>query len=312
VQTKKRQLLIFSSLIAMAMYAASIALSDHQQITEKLNSFTFLQLILVFGLSIFNYALRFFRWHIYLGALGYHIPVSRNLMCYLAGFAFTTTPGKAGEAIRSVYLHQYGVGYKQSLAALITERILDVFAVLILAALLIYWVEDFNWGFYLFAFLVFALLIILATDPVMDKVRFWLSRHLRLSEKSLVGNLLGMAQHSLDLMKRRILLGSLLTGIIAWGAEGVAFYYILEFLGAEISLPVAIGIYGASMIAGAISFIPGGLGSAEAAMGGLLILAGVSIPVAITATLVCRIATLWFAVVIGIVFMLLLERRTGQ
>ena len=292
MQKKKRQLLIFSSLVAMVFYAASIAVFDHEQITEKLNSFTVLQLCLIFGLSLFNYALRFIRWHGYLDVLGYHIPLAKNLMCYLAGFAFTTTPGKAGEAIRSVYLNQYGVGYKQSLAALVTERILDVFAVLILAALLFYWMEDFNWGFYLIAFLVCALLLMLATDRIMDKIRLWLSRRLQLSEKTLVGNLLEKAQHSLVLMKRRLLLGSLFIGIIAWGAEGVAFYYILEFLGAEISLPVAVGIYGASMIAGAISFIPGGLGSAEAAMGGLLILAGVSIPVAIAATLVCRIATL--------------------
>jgi len=110
-------------------------------------------------------------------------------------------------------------------------------------------------------------------------------------------------------MKRRLLLGALFMGIVAWGAEGIAFYYILAFLNVDISLSSAVGIYAASMIAGAITFIPGGLGSAEAAMGGLLVLAGVPLPVAIAATLVCRVATLWFAVAIGIVSMLVVERK---
>ena len=309
MQKKKRQLLIFSSLIAIAFYAVSIALSDHEKIADQLKSFTFLQLSVIFGLSLFNYILRFIRWHEYLKILGHRIPIMADLMCYFAGFAFTTTPGKVGEAIRSVYLKQLDVGYKHSLATLVTERVLDIFAMLILAGLLIYLFEDFSWGFYLIVFLVAGLLLLLATDSVMVNIRAWITRRLQLSEKTFIGHFLELVHHSLDLMKRRFLLGALVMGIIAWGAEGIAFFYILELLGADISLSIAIGIYAASMIAGAISFIPGGLGSAEAAMGGLLVLAGVALPVAITATLVCRVATLWFAVVIGIVFMLLVERK---
>ena len=309
VDKKKRRLLIFSSLFAMAFYALSVAFSDHEQITAQLKSFTVLQLCLIFGLSLLNYAIRFIRWHGYLNVLGHHIPIASNLMYYLAGCAFTTTPGKAGEAIRSVYLKQHDVGYKHSLAMLVTERILDIFAMLILAGLLIYLLEDFSWGFYLIAFLTAGLLFLLSTDQVMAKIRSWLSQRLQLSEKTLVGHFLALVHQSLDLMKRRLLLGALVMGVFAWGAEGVAFYYILEFLGADISLSIAIGIYAASMIAGAISFIPGGLGSAEAAMGGLLVLAGVPLPAAIAATLVCRIATLWVAVVIGIISMLIVERK---
>jgi uncharacterized protein (TIRG00374 family) len=54
------------------------------------------------------------------------------------------------------------------------------------------------------------------------------------------------------------------------------------------------------MLAGALSFMPGGLGSAEAVMGGLLMLSGMSGAEAVAATALTRIATLWFAVAIGI------------
>ena len=57
----------------------------------------------------------------------------------------------------------------------------------------------------------------------------------------------------------------------------------------------------------ALSFIPGGLGSTEAVMGGSLILLGVEPGTAVAATLVCRLVTLWPAVAIGLGFLLALE-----
>ncbi|MGB1060716.1 MAG: flippase-like domain-containing protein, partial [Ketobacter sp.] len=79
------------------------------------------------------------------------------------------------------------------------------------------------------------------------------------------------------------------------------FWYLLERLGQDISPIAAISIYGVAVLIGAISFLPGGLGSTEAVMGLLLIASGVPEPVAIAATLICRIATLWFAVFIGLI-----------
>ena len=75
----------------------------------------------------------------------------------------------------------------------------------------------------------------------------------------------------------------------------------LVLLGQDISLMAAVAIYGVAVLVGAVSFLPGGLGSTEAVMGLLLISLGVPEPVAVAATLICRIATLWFAVFIGLI-----------
>ncbi len=71
-----------------------------------------------------------------------------------------------------------------------------------------------------------------------------------------------------------------------------AKYYIV--------LSVFAGIYAISMLACARSFLPGGLGSTEIAMGGLLVLIGTEPTAAMGSTIVCRVATLWFAVVLGL------------
>jgi uncharacterized protein (TIRG00374 family) len=91
----------------------------------------------------------------------------------------------------------------------------------------------------------------------------------------------------------------------------VAFHWILGWMGADISLTFAVFVYALAMLAGAISFMPGGLGGAEAVMVALLMWKGMASADAIAATVLIRLATLWFAVGIG-ALMLLRIRRTGQ
>ena len=91
----------------------------------------------ILGLSLINYALRFLRWHGYLAWLGAHVPIARHAAIYIAGFALTTTPGKAGEGLRSVYLARLGVPYPHSLAAFFAERFLDLLAIALLSTLVL-------------------------------------------------------------------------------------------------------------------------------------------------------------------------------
>ena len=85
---------------------------------------------------------------------------------------------------------------------------------------------------------------------------------------------------------------------------------MLEWLGADISFSFAIFVYAISMLAGALSFLPGGLGGAEAIMISLLVLKGMAMPAAIAATVFIRLATLWFAVLIGL--LALYKSRKGE
>jgi uncharacterized protein (TIRG00374 family) len=63
-----------------------------------------------------------------------------------------------------------------------------------------------------------------------------------------------------------------------------------------------------------VAMMPGGLGVTEAGMTGLLSRLGRGIDgaVAVGATFVTRLCTLWFAVLVGFVALLWLRRRTGK
>jgi uncharacterized protein (TIRG00374 family) len=88
---------------------------------------------------------------------------------------------------------------------------------------------------------------------------------------------------------------------VSWGAEGLGLFLICQGLHLNVAAPTAIGIYAIASLAGSAAFfLPAGIGGMEIVMTTLLIAHGASLRTAVIATLLCRIATLWFAVLIGV------------
>lgn len=304
-----RRALAISVLAALALYAGSSLFTGAEDVLGAVSRVDPRVWILVLGLSLLNYFLRFCRWQWYLARLGHVLPPLRHLAYYVAGFAFTTTPGKVGEAIRSIYLRPHGVSLTDSLAALLVERFLDLLAVLLLGLLVGQLFSDVWWPIVCAAVLVVAILAAVATPALQNVITAWLNR-----SRSPRARRLGAQFHSLmlsseALLSSRMLLGGVAIGLVAWAAEGTGFYLILRDLNVEVSAPVAIGVYAAGMLIGALSFIPGGLGSTEGAMVLMLTVLGMEVTGAIAATIVCRVATLWFAVALGFCALAAAEAR---
>jgi uncharacterized protein (TIRG00374 family) len=256
-------------------------------------------IVLVLLLSLFNYALRFVRWHWYLSSTEVQgLSIARSLRYYVAGFAFTTTPGKAGEMVRSVFLKRYNVPYAQSLSIFFVERLSDLLSVLILGALILLHFQEYQRWLIIPVVGAIVLLAVLKHEPLIKRLEqfFMRGEHPRLKH---LRHLFDLLLHSHTLLKYRFLYGGLLLGVIAWGAEGLGFYYILQGIGVNTPLALAIGIYSMSLVIGALSFLPAGLGGTEATMLILLTALGAAHEDAVAATLICRLATLWFAVILG-------------
>lgn len=301
--------LLVCIVLSAAFYGAWALFGGIDEVLAAAGALGFGGWAIILGLSLFNYALRFVRWDYYLRHLGCQVPAGPNISAYLAGFGFTTTPGKLGEAIRSVYLKPFGVSYMQSLAAFFVERLVDLLAMIVVASLAAYAFSNMRW------LVAVTLLLTLALVPLVHSRRLpgWLESRATRSESERVSsglrNLANMLGASARLLKSMPLYAGFVLGLIGWFAEGYALYFVLERMGAEVPLLIAAGIYGVSILAGVVSFVPGGLGSTEVVMGSLLVLSGVEAPVAVSAVIICRVATLWFAVVIGLGFLSGLEWR---
>jgi uncharacterized protein (TIRG00374 family) len=292
--------------LALLLYFTLITGIDAERTFAAMRKLELHWWLAILALSLFNYALRFARWHGYLYWLGDRVGVLRDGFIYIAGFALTTTPGKAGEGMRSLYLVRHGVSYAHSLAAFFAERFIDLLAIALLSMLVLIAFSNYIW------WVVVPLAALAALLFAIRQRRLLLKMQQRTANpQGKLQNLMHGAVSAWDkafaLLGRKPLYAGLAVGVVAWAAEGVSLYVIAHGLDIELAFFTAIGIYAVSMLVGALSFIPGGLGSTEAVMVLLLKLSGVDATTALAITLIARVATLWFAVVLGLISLAAIE-----
>lgn len=304
--------LILSVVLAVVGYFVFTLWGGWAEVRDSLAQLSAFDLFLLLLLSLVNYLLRFLRWRKFLKLQGNVVPDRANLRIYLSGFALTTTPGKAGEAMRSLLLKPFSVSYPHSLAAFVAERLGDLMAVLLLACVGLYAYEPARPVVVVLAIIFIAGVWLLQQDALLGRIEAWLKRRFKQQLAHLVSGFIDTLRHSGGLLSLPLLSYSLGLGVIAWGAEGLAFYYLVQVMGFDISLVAAMFIYAFSMLIGAISFLPGGLGGAEVTMTALLMLNGMDNAAAVAATLVIRLTTLWFAVVLGLIAMLGAQRAISK
>ena len=254
-------------------------------------------------LVLLSYGVRFSRWRRLLHAVNQHPPMRADARIWMGSYAFTATPGKTGEAIRSLLLRDYGVPVPHSLIALVVERLTDLFAVLFL--LLINMPLMLRWGVPVAVPLTLSVAVVSAGWLVLRTS--WAKRLiLNLARRILPRNLSSAGGESLmalrQLLKPAVLLPCTLIGVMAWSMEGVCLWILLEAMHIdEVGITGAILAHTTAGLLGALSMMPGGLGTTEAGTVGLLTLQGAQVAAAIPATLLIRLMTLWFATALGII-----------
>lgn len=308
ISTYQIKMLIISISVTVLFYGIMTFGTDFNIVQNSFQAIGLYGAMVVFGLSLVNYCLRFVRWNFYIQLTHKNaVPVWRHFMIYLAGFALTTTPAKAGEAIRGVFLHPYGIPFQTSLACFFSERLSDLLAILILCLFGIADNRDYDTVLLIGCGLVIVLIglicfpkIIMTIGNLFKSYPIFYNLFIKIYDILLQTKIY---HHPVVLTK------GVMLSVLSWGSEAVGFYYMIHILGFEsVSLYEAVFIYAVSMFVGGISFIPGGLGSSEGVMIALLTSQNIPFAVATAMTLFTRIATLWFAVIIGFVCLAFVTR----
>lgn len=303
-----------SLVLAIGLYAGLFILTDSNELSAAIKSFPAALYLILIPLSLTSYLARFARWYLFLAPLQSSISIYRHAAIYLSGFSLTTSPGKAGEMIRSLYLYPLGVSYPASIAAFFSERLLDVMAVTVLAALGIQVFisstsDNGNLSWFIAAAILTAVFFLLRSRL--------LSRFIQRATKKRLGAIATEFQaYVQQYLSSRILIGALPLSLFAWVLQGGSLFIVVTSLNAtnnlginaaEITLPIITGVYCLSILAGALSFIPGGIGATEASIALLLTGLGVDPSLAIAASIISRITTLWLAIAIGLFALISLQ-----
>lgn len=246
-------------------------------------------------LCLLNYVLRGVRWRLWMAHYGRRFQWLDGLRLYVAGYAFTPTPGNVGEAVRGLMLAHRPLSTRQSLAIFGAERLADLLCLLLLSLPALWW------GLTHGALSLPGTLVLglagggaVAVVTVLGVIFIYRARLLQR---------FAWLQEAWTCLSVRPHIWFALT-LLAWAAQGTAVWLLCRALGVHLQLLTAIGFYAVAMVAGALSALPAGLGGTEVVLAGLLVAQSATPGEALVITVLSRLLTLWLAVAIGLAALL--------
>jgi glycosyltransferase 2 family protein len=305
-----RRLLIALAIFVVAFIGFSIY-ADVSKLTAVMRHYKWWTFGAAIGLTSLNYAIRFVRWQEFLRIAKIDISARDSGSIFLSGFVMSITPGKVGEVLKSFLLRErHGVPVARSAPIVVAERLTDLVAVLLIAAV---GVGAYHYG----------LPIVIAAGAMVGLgLAILSSRRASLWLLHAIARIPGLrrlahkVEEFYDGLAELVRPGALFKGsalsLVAWACECLGFWFILTGFGAdETPRAWAAFIYATTTLAGAISFLPGGLVATEVSMTALLMrgATGFDKATAVAATILCRLATLWFGVLVGMIALGLRRRR---
>jgi len=311
VEPLKRNLILALAL-GVAVYLILGIISGFGDLREAMSSFDYALIPAILGLVSLSYVGRFLRWLYYLKVIKVSVPLGANAVIFAAGLSMTISPGKLGEVLKSVFVRQAtGAPVARTAPAVIAERATDGTGMV-------------AWGFLgafalhlspatMVAFLAVAILGIavlrskqlsLLAERVMQKLPL-LNR--------LAPHLHDFHASSNELLATRPLVVGTVISFLSWGLECLGVYLCAVGLGVDRPFLLVVFVFAVSSLLGVLSMLPGGIGAVEAGLTAQFIaLAGLSAGLAVALTLVIRLATLWFATLVGLAGLFVVRGLLGS
>ena len=303
-----RKRLLLSIIVGLAIFVGLSIYADVGDVIQAFTEFKWSYIPLILFLTFLNYILRFYKWHYYLGCIGVKIKCTDSLGIFLSGLTMSVTPAKLGEVFKSYLLKRLnGTEVNRSIPVVFAERITDLLSLLILAAV------SFSVFQYGKEVLIIVLAVLLALIAILQSRKVCI--RLLDAFKSvpfvnrLSDSLITAYESAYTLFRLKNLLVAVSIGVLSWGFECLALYFVLQGFNTGASVLLGTFVFSFSSLVGAVSMIPGGLAVTEGSLAGLLILAGISKSIAASATVIIRFCTLWFGVIVGLITLSLTGKK---
>jgi glycosyltransferase 2 family protein len=307
-----RRNLVLALALGAAVYLILAILSDLDKLAAALDSFNYALIPAILGLVTLSYVGRFFRWMYYLRVLKVSVPTGINAAIFASGLSMTISPGKLGEVLKSVFVRRVsGAPIARTAPAVVAERATDGTGMVLWGFLGAFALNLPPWTMLMFlAVAVFGIAVLrskrlsLAAERILTKLplvnRF--APHLR-----------DFHGASNELLAPGPLVAGTVISFFSWGLECTGVYLCAVGLGVDRPFLLIVFVFAVSSLLGVVSMLPGGIGAVEAGLYGQFVaVANLSTGLAGALTLVIRLATLWFATLLGICGLLLVRRLLGD
>jgi uncharacterized protein (TIRG00374 family) len=315
---KIRSRLLVSMLLGVLVFAGLLAVGDFRNVGHDLKDFRWELMPLILLVTCGNYLLRFVKWEYYLRQIGVAgLKRGDSFLIYFSGLGMTVTPGKVGEWLKSYLLKEiHGTPVTRSAPILLAERLTDSLGLLIIGCTgIVAFGGNSTWPVVLVIAIGSVVFISVSRHRPASHALLRVAGRMPVA-KRFVPHFEEFYESTYVLMRPSGVALMTLLSVGSWFCEVMAFYLTLVGLGvshgpdtlfkAAFILPIA-------TLAAAVSMMPGGLGVAETGIAGLSVrLLDMSKGAATAGTVIVRIATLWFGVVLGLCMFAILTHRLGK
>jgi glycosyltransferase 2 family protein len=228
------------------------------------------------------------------------ISLRDSILIFASGLIMSISPGKVGELLKAFLIKdKYHISKSITFSVVLAERFIE-FIALVSVSLVGVLVYNYGYGYVAIFCIIFSIFMILGLNQNLKlKIIRALTRSSYL--KNRVSSIDVMQSSLTQLFAPILFVKMLLLSIVAWIIEFIGIYIILDNFNGNIDLMYSTFVYSLSIIIGAVSMLPGGIGATEGSLTYLLTQFGFSDYIAITSTLLIRISTLWFSVFIGFI-----------
>ena len=293
--------IILVIVVAVAVYAIFLFISDYQKISDVVIDFRIEYLIPILSLVTVSWIPLILMWHLLLKKNGITIPFRKNILIWLSGSALSLTPGQIGWIIKSQLIKTlYDIPRTKTAPVVLVEKFYALTGGII-AGIIGIIISGMDYNLVLFSITILSVIFFLIYyRPVFQyglkritKFKFFSKYSDNITDSyEILRNSTGPGIASICIV----------LAISYWILVSLAVYLTLLAFGIEgTSFLKTISIYTSSVVIGVISFIPGGLGITEGSLVGLFTLEGIDVSLALILSIIIRLVTLWYSVSIGFI-----------
>jgi uncharacterized membrane protein YbhN (UPF0104 family) len=223
------------------------------------------------------------------------MPIQRSVVVYLAGQWFAITP--AGEFVRAYLLMQDGFSFSRVSAVVMVAVLFDFVALAIVGAIASIWYGALAAPVLVLSTILVTGVVALAYGPSVLRGRRWPSlagRQMRLGARWS-----DFFEHSQSLVSWKPLIFGVGAGLLAVVTGATVLLEVSQGYGIPVSLGQSAYVYSVSQLLGGLSMLPHGIGVIEGTTVALFGYSGVDTAFAASATILFRLATVGWSVVLG-------------
>ena len=291
---------LFLGIIIILFYAIILFAFDLEKIIFTINQINPFYYIAIFPITGLTLLVQGWRYQLTLRKLNIDISFKDSFLIYAAGLSMLLTPGGSGSLVKSYFLKiKTGKSFSSTSPIIIYEKWLELIAIVTIIGIFLIPVSFFESqiifiiGSFLSIFIFFAFknsIGINLLNKLFNKLPFL---------NGLKVNVAEFQSTTKILCKPKPLFQLLSITFISKFLPMISVFLVFKLFDNDIDIFTTSLIYFSSLVAGLLTFIPGGIIITEAGLLGLSLKSGFDLSTATVLVILIRLLTFWFPIFIG-------------